>query len=573
MKILAVIQARGGSKGIPKKNIYPLNGYPLISYSIVAAKKSKLITDLVVSTDSEEIAKVSEDYGALIPFMRPKELAGDKVFSVDSLKHAVLETEKYFDKKYDYVIELPCVSPLRDHVDIDAALSKLISTDADSVISMTNTGEKHPVRLKRIEDGKIKDFSTHFPEPGQNSRRQDLKPDSYIRNGAIYSMKRDVLIDLHTRHGEESYAFEMPDSKSVNIDTYEDLRIAEYKIRNGECTNNPWEAKSLKIKTAGLESSKIILVSCPLHFLPDQRKLLEGSFKCIHAPNASKDEVIDIFKNYEVQGWLCSPAPKYTIDKSILSFASQLKIISTPSTGTNHINKEYCISNNIQVQSLKGTDFVNSIYASSEFAFSLILAVVRKLPQARQSVLGYQWREVEDNFRGVELKGKSLGIIGFGRIGSNVAKYASAMGMNIYAYDPSAKIDPTYNSCETHEDVLKIADIVLIAVHLDKTTENMVDKTWFNKMKKNSYFINISRGEIINEDDLIKALEAGHLNSAGLDVIRNELSNEIKNSKVIAYAKNNDNLIITPHMAGLTYDSEGKAAHFSIKNILEFFIS
>lgn len=573
MKILAVIQARGGSKGIPKKNIYPLNGYPLISYSIVAAKKSKLITDLVVSTDSEEIAKVSEDYGALVPFMRPKELAGDKVFSVDSLKHAVLETEKYFDKKYDYVIELPCVSPLRDHVDIDAALSKLISTDADSVISMTNTGEKHPVRLKRIEDGRIKDFSTHFPEPGQNSRRQDLKPDSYIRNGAIYSMKRDVLINLHTRHGDKSYAFEMPDSKSVNIDTYEDLRIAEYKIRNGECTNNPWEVKSLKIETAGLESSRIILVSCPLHFLPEQRKLLEGSFKCIHAPNASKDEVKEIFKNNEVQGWLCSPAPKYIIDESILSFASQLKIISTPSTGTNHISKEYCTSNNIQVQSLKGTNFVNSIYASSEFAFSLMLAVVRKLPQARQSVLGYQWREVEDNFRGVELKGKNLGIIGFGRIGSNVAKYASAMGMNIYAYDVSANVDPTYNSCETHEDVLKIADIVLLAVHLDETTENMVDKTWFNKMKKNSYFINISRGEIINEDDLINALEAGHLNSAGLDVIRNELSNEIKNSKVIDYAKNNDNLVITPHMAGLTYDSEGKAAHFSIKNILEFFIS
>ena len=220
MKILAVIQARGGSKGIPKKNIYPLNGYPLISYSIVAALKSKYITNLVVSTDSEEIAEVSRDYGAEVPFMRPEELAGDKVFSVDSLHHATLESEKHFKTKYDLVVELPCVSPLRDHEDVDKALEKLISSGADSVISVVDTGEKHPVRLKRLINDQIKDFSEHFPEPGQNSRRQDLKPQSFIRNGAIYSMKRDILINTMSRHGEDSLAFIMPDYKSVNIDTY-----------------------------------------------------------------------------------------------------------------------------------------------------------------------------------------------------------------------------------------------------------------------------------------------------------------------------------------------------------------
>ena len=90
MKILAVIQARGGSKGIPKKNIYPINGYPLISYTIAAARKSNLISDLVVSTDSQEIAEVAERFGAKVPFLRPEHLAGDKVLSVDSLHHAVL---------------------------------------------------------------------------------------------------------------------------------------------------------------------------------------------------------------------------------------------------------------------------------------------------------------------------------------------------------------------------------------------------------------------------------------------------------------------------------------------------
>ncbi len=571
MKILAVIQARGGSKGIPKKNIYPLNGYPLISYSIVAALKSKYITNLVVSTDSEEIAQVSMDYGAEVPFMRPEELAGDKVFSVDSLHHATLESEKYFNIKYDLVIELPCVSPLRDHEDVDKALEKLISSGADSVISMVDTGEKHPVRLKRLVNDQIKDFSEHFPEPGQNSRRQDLKPQSFIRNGAIYSMKRNILINTMSRHGEDSLAFIMPDYKSVNIDTYEDLKVAEYKIKNGECNNNPWEAKILKKEEFIKSGSEVLLISTPLHFLPDQKDKLIDSFSCIFAPNASKEEVIDLFSNKKIDGWLCSPAPKYTINEEVLKNAKSLKVIATPSTGSNHIDKNYCGKNNIEVFALKDTDFVNSIYASSEFAFSLILSVARNLPQAAQSVLGYQWREVEDKFRGIELRGKNLGIIGYGRIGSNVASYALAMGMNVNAYDPYVEIEKPVNECNSHEEVLQDSDILLIAVHLDDDTANMVDISWFKKMKKGSTFINISRGEIVNEKDLIQALEMGLIKSAGLDVIRDELSMEIKSSEIINYAKSNSNLIITPHIAGLTIDSEAKAADFSITRIKEFF--
>lgn len=140
-RVLAVIQARGGSKGIPKKNIYEINGHPLISYTICAALKSKYIDQLVVSTDSEEIADVAKAYGASVPFMRPDDLAGDKVASVDSLLHAVEESEKYFQESFDVVIELPCVAPLRAARDIDGALEKLISTGANSVISVVNTGK------------------------------------------------------------------------------------------------------------------------------------------------------------------------------------------------------------------------------------------------------------------------------------------------------------------------------------------------------------------------------------------------------------------------------------------------
>ena len=217
MEILAVIQARGGSKGIPKKNIYPISGYPLISYTIVAAMKSQLISDLIVSTDSDEIADVARTYGAKVPFIRPDHLAGDKVLSVDSLHHAVLETEKIYSKKYDYVIELPCVSPLRDHHDIDDALNKLIQNESDSVISVVNTGEKHPVRLKKIINEEIHDITEEFPEPGQNSRRQDLSPPSFIRNGAIYAMRRDTLINDNSRHGNRRLSLCRKKNQSILI--------------------------------------------------------------------------------------------------------------------------------------------------------------------------------------------------------------------------------------------------------------------------------------------------------------------------------------------------------------------
>ena len=142
-------------------------------------------------------------------------MAEDHVFSRDALNHAVIETENIFNKKYDYVVELPAVAPLRDSEDIDLALEKLIRTNADSVISVVMVQDKHPVRMKRIKNKKLKDFTTEFPE-GESSRRQDLEA-CYLRNGAIYSMKRTTIIDNYSRVGNDSRPLSCYE-KSVNID-------------------------------------------------------------------------------------------------------------------------------------------------------------------------------------------------------------------------------------------------------------------------------------------------------------------------------------------------------------------
>ena len=225
--ILGVIQARGGSKGIPKKNIKDINGKPLISYTITEALKTAIFNHFIVSSDDKNILDVSERFGSY-PLMRPENLAGDEVLSVDSLHWAVLECEKKFDIKYDYIVELPCVCPLRKDIHILEAVTKLIETGADSVISVVQVTDKHPVRMKRIVNDQIEDFCKEFPE-GDAGRRQDLES-CYLRNGGIYSMKRNTLINKVTRHGKDSRPYIMNEMHSVNIDSIVDLKLAEVLI-------------------------------------------------------------------------------------------------------------------------------------------------------------------------------------------------------------------------------------------------------------------------------------------------------------------------------------------------------
>lgn len=229
-KILCVLQVRGGSKGVPKKNIRKVNGKPLMTWTIESAKKSNVFDSIWVSSDSDEILEVGreEDVNTM---KRPDELSGDEVLSVDSLHWAVGEIEKLKGTTYDYVVELPVVCPLRNEDHIKEAVEKLITTGADSVISVTQMTDKHPVRMKRItDDDLIEDFCSEYPE-GDAGRRQDLEP-CYIRNGGIYSMKRDTLMNEKTRHGKVSRPYVMEDKYSINIDSEMDLKIAEVMLND-----------------------------------------------------------------------------------------------------------------------------------------------------------------------------------------------------------------------------------------------------------------------------------------------------------------------------------------------------
>ena len=230
--ILGVTLARGGSKSVPRKNIRPLAGVPLIGHTVTEALKSRFITRYIVSTDDEEIRQVAIECGADAPFLRPAEFSTDEASSVSALQHAVAWIEDQEGVQYDYVVELMCTNPMKSVVDIDGSIEKLISTDADSVIAVHQLEDHHPARIKKIVDDRIVDFCVpEIPE----SRRQDLTPRAYIRSGSIYALKRNHLMVDGRRYGSiDSRPYILPAERAINIDTETDFMIANELLKRGD---------------------------------------------------------------------------------------------------------------------------------------------------------------------------------------------------------------------------------------------------------------------------------------------------------------------------------------------------
>jgi CMP-N,N'-diacetyllegionaminic acid synthase len=223
-KVLALISARGGSKGLPGKNIRDLAGKPLIVYSIEVALESANVDRVVVSTDSVEIADIAREAGADVPFLRPAELARDDTPSLPVSQHAVKWLAENEGWECDVVIELQPVAPIRLKEDIDGALQMLVDTGADTVVSLCRVdGAFHPYWMKTMRDGRLAPLMELYRE---YVRRQDLPP-VYRRNGSILAVRKNVLMEQNTYYGEDMRGYLMPDERSIDIDTEVDFRIAE----------------------------------------------------------------------------------------------------------------------------------------------------------------------------------------------------------------------------------------------------------------------------------------------------------------------------------------------------------
>ncbi len=263
---------------------------------------------------------------------------------------------------------------------------------------------------------------------------------------------------------------------------------------------------------------------------------------------------------------------KVPLRKSELDSAANLKLIVTATTGADHIDSATLKDRGIPLLTLKGQKHVlNELTPAAELSWMLLMACARHLRAANRHVEAGQWdREL---FPGMLLKGRTLGLIGCGRIGQWMARYATAFGMRVIGHDPHLPVAEWPSTIE-HSDldtVLQNAHAVSIHVHLSDETRGLLRQREFSLMRPGTILINTSRGAICDEDALLQSLESGHLGGYGTDVLEGEPA--IRNSRVWSYAQTHDNCLITPHIGGFSPDAVDIVLKFSAERIRGHFDS
>lgn len=224
LRVLAVVPARGGSKGIPMKNLRTIQGRPLVSIAAEVAKNVPEIDRRVVSTDHSEIARVAKSAGLDVPFMRPPELSGDRISDWDVLAHALREAEAADGVTYDIVVMLQPTSPLRRPSDVSGTIKMLVEGRYDAVWSVSESDSKaHPLKQLVVRDGEIDYWD---PRGARIIARQQLEP-VYHRNGVAYAITRNCIIDQKNIKGRRTGAYIVA-GENISIDTEWDIELVEF---------------------------------------------------------------------------------------------------------------------------------------------------------------------------------------------------------------------------------------------------------------------------------------------------------------------------------------------------------
>ncbi len=251
------------------------------------------------------------------------------------------------------------------------------------------------------------------------------------------------------------------------------------------------------------------------------------------------------------------------VRKSDLPAKPRCRFVVTATTGVDHIDLAAAKRAGIRVMSLRGHDaFLKTVSATAELTVGLILGLLRQIPAASESVRRGEWKR--DSFRGRELQGKTAGLVGYGRLGRKVAAYLKAFGMRVLAYDPYVRGAALERSLES---LLRKSDVVSVHVSLTPETERMFTAKRFAQMKRGAWFVNTSRGAVVDERALLAALKSGRLAGAALDVLRGEPGIDRKHA-LVRYAAANSSLLLTPHIGGATGESMAKCENYMARVVV-----
>jgi D-3-phosphoglycerate dehydrogenase len=306
-----------------------------------------------------------------------------------------------------------------------------------------------------------------------------------------------------------------------------------------------------------------ILVTFDVGHLPETRRTLEEKADVTYRPNPSDSELLEMIGEFD--GIVTNLQQRLT--PAVIDRATRLRVIATPSTGTDHIDIRYAQSKGIEVQSLKTDyDLLKDIPSTAELAFALTLSCLRRLPFAFDSVKRGEWTRSE--FRGRQAFDRVVGIIGYGRLGSIFSRFAHAFGMRVLACDPFKTIEDSWVRQLELDDLLRQSEIITLHVHLNDETRGMIGKREFGLMRDGIVIVNTSRGALIDEAVFLDALASGKVACAGIDVLANELDRNIANEPLVRYANEHQNLIITPHIGGCTYDAQELTSKYTAAKIV-----
>ena len=273
-----------------------------------------------------------------------------------------------------------------------------------------------------------------------------------------------------------------------------------------------------------------------------------------------EEQLLEIIKDYD--GLIVRN--KTQVNKKILSNAKNLKFIGRLGVGLDNIDTEFCKSKNIHVQPATGMN-ADSV---AEYVISSSMSLLKKIPMFHHGTVKGDWPRT--TIKSAEINGKCIGIVGFGTIGRKVADYSMKNGLNVLAYDPYIKKleDNEKNyKLSTLEDVFKNADIISLHLPLTEETKNLINKSSFSKMQKQPIIINTSRGSVVNENDLIDAYDQNLISGFALDVFENEPIKKDLYERITSEM----NCILTPHISGVTTESNIRVSNFIVKKAIDFF--
>lgn len=298
-------------------------------------------------------------------------------------------------------------------------------------------------------------------------------------------------------------------------------------------------------------------------FIRECFHMLDGAADVDHyAPD--RQRLIEAIGEYDV--YFCSL--KVRADREVIDRAGKLKAIVTPSTGLDHIDVEYAQAKGIEIISLKGDRaFLDSVTATAELGWGLLLGAIRKIPWGFADVLRGRWPR--ERYRGMQLAGKVFGVLGYGRLGTMTAQYAKAFRMQVLACD-ALSIDDEGVEQVDFDTLLRRSDVLSIHLHLTNETRGMIDAAAFARMKDGIVIVNTSRGAIIDEAAFVDALESGKVAAAGLDVIDGEWSDRLHDHPLIRFARSHERVVISPHIGGITYESNEAAFRHSLAKLRVF---